>query len=149
MGKTLWNIHIVLIIGVLTSCKLGWTSLENKKYNTPTETKAFANLPETTQEFIKSKIKAGNYHTAFSNDPDYKIERYFLVSADYEGWPLRKTGHYIEMSGKKYFLNYQKGEPIIISDGMLYYTTELNLGKGQNQPENWLDSMQFYCVRLK
>lgn len=141
---------LILLMGCYCySCHIGWTSLNNKKYQEKTEKKQFNQLPSGVQNYIKQIVKTEKYHAAFSHDSDLPIKDYYLVSADYSGVPFKKMGHYIQISEKKYFLEYKKGEPIIIYDGVLYYTNSLNLGKGINQGDDWLDQELFFCVKIK
>lgn len=149
MFFNMWRVGIIILVLLFNGCSIGWAYLENGKYKQRTSASPFSALPFKAQALIKHSIEFEKYHNVFSCDSNYVVENYFVVSADYQGFPLRRMGHYIELSGKKYFLKYKKGEPIVICDGFLYYTRSLNLGKGINSKDNWLDNEMFFCVRLK
>lgn len=148
MVVNMWRVGTIILL-LFNSCSIGWTHLESGRYKKRTSARPFNALPLKAQALIKHSIEFEKYHNAFSCDSNYVVQNYFVVSADYQGLLLRRMGHYIKLSGKKYFLKYKKGEPIVVCDGILYYTASLNLGKGINSKDNWLDNEIFFCIRLK
>ena len=122
-----FKIYILVFATLLVACGLGETDLDNLKK----ETMTFDNLPDTVRTIYKAD--ANTRKTEFS-DIVLSTDNDYTISLEHSGmddgfWTLMTRGfkHHFYINEKHFSLQANQGDPFILHNSELYYTTELNL----------------------
>jgi hypothetical protein len=131
--------YLIIIIGLLIiSCKgdvrINLDALKKKRYT-------FSELPNQVKEIIENEIdemdKAEyDYFTSIDSNLDLKYER----SGGGKNWieDINNNYHYFIINGKEMKLRGNQGDPFILHDSILYYTTELNFFKERYKETSYI-----------
>tara|TARA_R110002051_G_scaffold155492_2_gene227539 strand:- start:914 stop:1339 length:426 start_codon:yes stop_codon:yes gene_type:complete len=119
------GILLLISILILTSCG-GEISLDEKKKNELT----FEQLPEKLKEIYGTKFRVENDsidYFVYSLDKNYELTHYWTGMN--KQLLTKGFNHHFEINEKKFKLGANQGDPFVLLNKKIYYTTELNLAK--------------------
>ena len=119
------GILILISILVLTSCSEE-ISLDEKKKNELT----FQQLPEKLKAIYGTKFSVENDsidYFVYSLDKNYELTHYWTGMN--KQLLTKGFNHHFEINEKKFKLGANQGDPFVLLNKKIYYTTELNLAK--------------------
>ena len=128
MGKQLkMKNGILLLISILTftSCG-GEISLDEKKKNELT----FEQLPEKLKVIYGTRFRVENDsidYFVYSLDKNYELTHYWTGMN--KQLLTKGFNHHFDINGGKFKLGANQGDPFVLLNKRIYYTTELNLAK--------------------
>lgn len=117
----------ILLICVNVSCGRHWVRTGEKSAD---DTLSFSELPGHVVKAYENYFERGTRYSRYivTDSSKVHVEELIVINPDFPrlGW---KYGFYFIINGKKMFISYYpvKGEPYVIDEEYVYWSTDLNI----------------------
>lgn len=111
----------LIILNCSSEKHLDLDALNKKEYS-------FKSLPDELRNFVEANIEEIEKESDFYAALDSNLNMNYKRSGSGRNWldEIKNNFHYFKINGSDMKLRGNQGEPFIIFDSILYYTTELN-----------------------